>query len=313
MYNAENYIGNCLDSIINSDLPRNNYEIIIVDDGSKDNGVQIAQNYATNYTNIYYLSQENQGQSTARNNGIKKSNGEYVWCVDADDILDKNILGIIELLDKNIDLDILAFKLRQVSEAMEFRSINCDQPTIIHNKIMKGREAIINGYNPSSVCALVIRKDFLIKNGLFFKAGITHQDVELSYRLFAKANNVLFSDLIPYIYILHPNSTSQSINPQKKIKYLSDDITIIDSFKKLAEYVKDDNELYSTINKRIRNIQLGMVLNLYRNRKVWKPLGINRTVIENMKEAELYPLSGNFGNWKKNLIKLFLNIENFIA
>ena len=178
---------------------------------------------------------------------------------------------------------------------------------------MKGREAIINGYNPSSVCALVIRKDFLIKNGLFFKAGITHQDVELSYRLFAKANNVLFSDLIPYIYILHPNSTSQSINPQKKIKYLSDDITIIDSFKKLAESVKDDNELYSTIKKRIRNIQLGMVLNLYRNRKVWKPLGINRTVIENMKEAELYPLSGNFGNWKKNLIKLFLNMDNFIA
>ncbi len=313
MYNAEKYIGNCLSSIIKSDLPQKDYEILIVDDGSKDNGVQIVQNYATRYNNIYYLSQENQGQSTARNNGIKKSNGEYVWCVDADDKLDQNILGIIELLDKCKDLDILAFKLRQVSEAMEFRSINCDQPSITHNKIMKGREAIINGYNPSSVCALVIRKDFLIKNGLFFKAGITHQDVELSYRLFTKANNVLFSDLVPYIYILHPNSTSQSINPQKKTKYLSDDIIIIDSFKKLAESVKEDNELYSTIIKRVRNIQFGMVLNLYRNRNIWKPLKISHAVIENMKEAELYPLSGDFGNWKKNLIKHFLNIETFIV
>lgn len=313
MYNAEKYIGNCLDSIINSDLPPRDYEILIVDDGSKDNGAKIVQNYTTRYNNIYYLSQENQGQSTARNNGIKKSNGEYIWCVDADDKLDRNIVGIFELLDENKDLDILAFKLQQVSEAMEFKSINCDQPTIVHNNIMKGREAIINGYNPSSVCALAIRKDFLIENDLFFKVGITHQDVELSYRLFTKANNVFFSELVPYIYILHSDSTSQSINPQKKIKYLSDDIIIIDSFQKLAESVKEDCELYSTIMKRARNIQLGMALNLYRNRSIWKPLGINRAVIENMKKAALYPLSGNFDNWKKNLIKHFLNIENFIA
>ena len=312
MYNAEKYIGNCLDSILNSNLSTKDYEIFIIDDGSKDSGAQIALNYAAKYNNISYLLQENQGQSTARNNGIKNCNGEYIWCVDADDKVDNNI-GIVELLDKYENLDILAFKLQNVSESLELNGINCCQPTIIHNKIMKGREAIINGYNPSSVCALAIRKDFLIENDLLFKVGITHQDVELSYRLFAKANNVLFSDIVPYIYIIHPNSTSQSINPRKKIKYLSDDTIIIESFKKLAESVKDDKELYSTIMKRVRNINFAMVLNLYSNRNTWKPLGINRAVIENMKKAELYPLSGNFGDWKKNLIKHFLNIEAVIA
>ena len=72
MYNAEKYIGICLDSILNSNLSKADYEIVIVNDGSKDKSPDIAKTYASLYSNIIYLSQENQGQSTARNNGIKE-------------------------------------------------------------------------------------------------------------------------------------------------------------------------------------------------------------------------------------------------
>lgn len=309
MYNVEKYIGNCLESIINSDLPSKIYEIVIVNDGSTDSGSEIAQKYSLKYENISYITQENQGQSTARNNGINNCHGEYVWCVDADDKLDHHLTEIINLLNENDGIDILAFKLKKVTEDMVFKSIECEQPTVRHNKIIKGRDAIIYGYNPSSVCALAIRKDFILKNNLFFKAGITHQDVELSYRLFTYAENTYFSDLVPYIYIIHKSSTSQSVRPEKKIKYLSDEIRIIQSFEKLAETIKSDKELHAAIIKRIKNIHFGLVFNLYQNRAIWKPLCINSAVIEKMKVAGLYPLRGDFGNIKKNILKYLLNIK----
>ena len=67
MYNAEKYIGICLDSILDSNLLKEEYEIVIVNDGSQDKSPEIAQDYAARYSNVTYLTQENQGQSTARN------------------------------------------------------------------------------------------------------------------------------------------------------------------------------------------------------------------------------------------------------
>ena len=117
MYNAEKCIEECLDSILNSNLAKNLYEIVIVNDGSKDKSPEIAQNYAAKYSNITYLTQENQGQSTARNYGIKTCKGEYVWCVDADDkVISEQLPKIIEALDEYKNLDILAVQLQNVTE-----------------------------------------------------------------------------------------------------------------------------------------------------------------------------------------------------
>ena len=101
MYNAEKYIGICLDSILGSNLLKEEYEIVIVNDGSQDKSPEIAQNYAAKYSNVTYLTQENQGQSTARNYGIKTCQGEYVWCVDADDkLISEQLPKITEALDE---------------------------------------------------------------------------------------------------------------------------------------------------------------------------------------------------------------------
>ena len=108
MYNAEKYIGNCLDSILNSDLPQDQYEVLVIDDGSEDEGTEIVLNYVDKYRNISYLVQENQGQSVARNLGIKSSKGDYVWCIDADDKLAGNELPkVFRVLEEYDDLDIL--------------------------------------------------------------------------------------------------------------------------------------------------------------------------------------------------------------
>ena len=144
--------------------------------------------------------------------------------------------------------------------------------------------------------------------------GITHQDVELPYRLMPCATNVVFSDITPYLYIYHPNSTSKSMVPEKKIKYIKDDIYIINSFRRLALSFKDINpQLYSVIFNRSQNVLFGLVYSLYKNKKEWGKLGINSVIIAELKKEQLYPMKGEFDSLKKSLfVKLFLNIPCLI-
>jgi len=315
MYNAEKYIEECLDSILNSSLSKDLYELVIVNDGSKDKSPEIAQDYASTYSNITYLSQENQGQSIARNYGIKSCQGEYVWCVDADDkLISGQLQNIILALDKYNHLDILAVQLQNVTEEGKYLDVECSQPTLEHNKLLSGVEAILSGYNPSSICALVTKKQLFIDNNIFFVKGITHQDVELTYRLMPCAMKVVFSDIIPYLYIYHPNSTSKSMVPEKKIKYIKDEIYIINSFRRLALSFKDINpQLYRVIFNRSQNVLFGLVYSLYKNKKEWGKLGINSVIINELKKGQLYPMKGKFDSLKKSLfVRLFLNIPCLI-
>ena len=315
MYNAEKYIEECLDSILNSNLPKKLYELVIVNDGSKDKSPEIAQNYAAKYSNVTYLTQENQGQSTARNYGIKTCQGEYVWCVDADDkVISEQLPKIIEALDEYKNLDILAVQLQNVTEEGQYLDVECSQPTLEHNKVLSGVEAVLSGYNPSSICALITKKQLFIDNNIFFVKGITHQDVELTYRLMPCATNVVFSDITPYLYIYHPNSTSKSMVPEKKIKYIKDDIYIINSFRRLALSFKDINpQLYSVIFNRSQNVLFGLVYSLYKNKKEWGKLGINSVIIEELKKNQLYPIKGELDSIKKNIFaRMFLNFEFMI-
>lgn len=312
MYNAEKYIENCLDSILNSDLPKDEYEVIIINDGSKDNSPEIAKKYVEKHESFIYLTQKNQGQSVARNYGIKECKGEYVWFVDCDDKVEKNIFNVYNILNKKKNIDIIAFQLKVVRENSEFVRTECEQPSVKHDSIISGREAIIDGYNPSSVCALFLKTQFVLKNNLFFKEGITHQDVELSYRLFAHAERVLFTEFVPYIYILHPNSTSQSLNPEKKIKYLKDDIVVYKSFMSLSQKFSLDKELSKTIYYRAKNILFCLLLSLHKNRKVWGKMGINKSIIQELKKDNLYPLRGPFDSYKKLVAVLFLNHDFLI-
>lgn len=311
MYNSEKYIGACLDSIINSDLCCDEYEIVVVDDGSYDNSAVIVKSYTEKYPNIHYIFQQNQKLSVARNTGIKKSRGKYIWFVDSDDKVDGQLKRIMSYWERESRLDILAFQLREVTEDHKFIKNECSQPTVRHGVIMFGRDAIVSGYNPSSVCALLIRREFMIGEKLFFKIGMTHEDVELSYKLFSKAQKVLFINEAPYQYILHPNSTSQSVNPEKKIKYMTDELVIMQSFSDLAKsFSGKDEELKNVIEKRVNDILFGLCFSMLKHRKEWNKNGVNHAILKEMETQGLYPVKVSFGNLKKNIFRLVFNQRN---
>lgn len=92
IYNCEQYIKQNLDMILGAGLIADDYEIILVDDGSKDGSAAICKRYAEQNNNIKYVCQRNQGPSTARNTGLEHAQGDYIWFVDADDSINPEIL-----------------------------------------------------------------------------------------------------------------------------------------------------------------------------------------------------------------------------
>ncbi len=93
VYNAEKYLAECLDSCLNQDIPAEDYEIICVNDGSTDGSAEILERYAREHSNVRFITQPNGGVSVARNTGIDAARGEYIWFVDADDLIQRNCLA----------------------------------------------------------------------------------------------------------------------------------------------------------------------------------------------------------------------------
>lgn len=124
MYNVENYIAICLNSIVQNDLK--NVEVIIVNDGSTDNSRTIAERYQAKYSQIRIFDKENAGVSSARNYGLMKSKGDWVWFIDSDDAINQGSLRYIkeEISDRNNKFDILVFKYLKFKRNSDVSKIN---------------------------------------------------------------------------------------------------------------------------------------------------------------------------------------------
>ena len=104
VYNVEKYLKKCLESVYNQTYK--NYEVIVVNDGTKDNSMDIVKNYPAKVIN-----QKNQGLSVARNNGVEKASGEYILFLDSDDYIEK---GLLKEINKSLNNnpDIVRFQIK---------------------------------------------------------------------------------------------------------------------------------------------------------------------------------------------------------
>ena len=108
VYNAQEYLDECLQSCLCQDIDKDDYQIICINDGSKDNSLDILRNYSERYPNIIVVNQKNSGVSAARNKGLSMAEGDYVWFVDSDDFIRQNCLRELKELSEK-DYDIISF------------------------------------------------------------------------------------------------------------------------------------------------------------------------------------------------------------
>lgn len=220
MYNAEKYIENCLKSLLNQDFSFGEYEIIIINDGSTDKSEQVVRNYVKQYPQILLFSQENGGQSRARNKGLSVAHGEYICFVDSDDFLIEHSLGRIvdEALKRNLQI--------LVYESAEEKSSY--YPAFSVERTQTGIEFIEHHNFKNYVWNCVIQRKFLVENNLRFVEGRYCEDIMFNLSAFLAADRMAASNANVYCYIIRPDSTMTKSDSTHLFKMIDDFQFVID-------------------------------------------------------------------------------------
>lgn len=218
VYNVENYIRPCLDSIFQQDIDENRYEVIIVNDGTKDSSMEIIQDIIEQHENITVINQDNQGLSVARNNGIAVAKGEYILMPDSDDLLIENSLKplIEKALESRADLVVADF-LRMTDEEIKQSKTSLLQQTEFEYTEKTGEELFLQDLNPYQcyVWRTLFRRDFILENNLTFVPGIYIQDVPFTHECYLKAQKCIRTSWLLNIYRKGHESATFSFNTKK--------------------------------------------------------------------------------------------------
>lgn len=247
MYNVEKYIGKCLDSCLNQDLPKDEYEIIVVDDGSTDNSKLIVEKYSTINNNIVIIHQNNCGQSTARNQGMAIARGDFVWFVDSDDWIQPKILDYLLNKAYNEQLDTLCFTFQFVDEDGNVYNGGFNLPSL-QNPI-DGKIFITNYEMPAGPWCAIHRREFLLNNKIKFIEGIKREDEDYTIRAYCSAERISYDNIIAYNYFQRIGSTMKS---GKNIKTAYDLLTVADSLYEFSNSIKSTSEsAYLTVLNKV--------------------------------------------------------------
>ena len=222
VYNVEKYIRPCIESIFRQDLDENIFEVIIVNDGTKDLSMEMIADIIQQHNNITIINQENQGLSVARNNGIAAARGEYILMPDSDDLLIENsVKPILEkALETKVDL-VVASYLQMTTD--EINTMN-NYPPQQHKELQiiekTGEQLFLENVNPYQqyIWRILFRKDFLTRHQLQFFPGIYVQDKPFFYESYLRARKCLITSLPIYIYRKH----SEGVSFCMKDKYAKD-------------------------------------------------------------------------------------------
>lgn len=200
VYNVEKYIAECLQSCLQIIKYYNDYEIIIIDDGTEDNSIFIVEGLVESFSNVKIYHKHNGGLSSARNYGLEKSVGKYVWFIDSDDKIDpRQIKNIVKDL-KKYKPDI--FKL-QYKEFLDDGTIlyNNKYNSVAGTAVLKtGRDLLRDTKKNFGVPFYIFKKEFMKKNSLYFQEGIYHEDIEFSPRAMFFASTVFYYNDYCYYY-----------------------------------------------------------------------------------------------------------------
>lgn len=212
VYNVEKYLKKCLESVYNQTYK--NYEVIVVNDGTKDNSMDIVKNYPAKV-----ISQKNQGLSVARNNGVEKASGEYILFLDSDDYIEK---GLLKEINKSLNNnpDIVRFQIKEVFEDGKKTEYN-ERPFTDKT----GQEAfqLITKYHfVENAWCYAIRREYYLKNNFKFKENTFHEDFGLLPLVIIKAKKVNSINYIGYNYLQRQGSIMSNKEYTKTKKKVAD-------------------------------------------------------------------------------------------
>ena len=305
VYGVEKYIDKCLNSLVKQSLKE--IEVIVVNDGTKDNSQKIVDKYVKKYPDkIKSYITENGGQGSARNYGLKKASGEYIGYVDSDDFVEKDMYKKLYNKAKENNYDIVVCGNYNVSEDYQNKNI----------------DAFINNYNTDleniffgkmAVWNKIYKRDILIKNKLEFKEKVWYEDLAFTLKAIMNSNTFAFIDEPLYDYLIREGSTMNNSNVQRnleildafndilsyiqhnkkeeyfsKIEFLAIDHIYISAIVRVLKAEADDKVKRETINKLID--YMNKKFPNYKNNKYINTLSKNRKIIYKLINIKMYGL-----------------------
>lgn len=279
VYNVENYIEKCLRTLVNQTI--DNYEIIVVVDGSTDNSINIIKEYKEKYPNIVtFYETENYGLSAARNYGLGKAKGEYIGFIDSDDYV---TLDMFEKLYNHA-----------ISNCCDI--VVCDYYKITNKKRKKIELGITNNDTKEEEILKsrpyawnkLYKKSLFEKYNIYFPEGLIFEDICTIYPLLLQAKKIGYVNEVMYCYIYNRNDSIM----KKKTR---DDLSIIKILTILNDYCKK-NGLFNQYNNLLCEINVRHIY--YRIKEIKK---YSNTKMYNIKfiYKSFILLNKNFPNWKK--------------
>ena len=234
MYNVAQYLEKCIGSIYKQGMNENEFEVILIDDGSPDNSYEVANKLTATKTNVTIIRQNNKGLGGARNTGIHNAKGEFLLFLDADDwILSNTCLKVLDSADR-LNVDVLEFASQGITS----------QGKIVYYISNSSNRKVFNGFEyykairyMHSACNKLYKREFLIQNNLFFLENIFIEDFEFNTRVFSKASRVAATTVLMAQFLQSSNSITRNKNQSQKRKMISD-------IKLVLEKIKNEYKIY---------------------------------------------------------------------
>ena len=290
-YNGEQWVGKCLDSLLKQDLRTDEYEIIVVDDGST-HSIEALMKYVNDYPHIHYLHQENQKHAAARNHGLTIARGDYVFFCDCDDFVAENVLGRLCDLAAGEAADILLFNHRRLEE-------NENPPLPKRNfdgvkTFESGRAYMLQPpyHFSGGVWQFLIRRGFMEeKNVKFAPEMVNCEELLFFLQMLLASGKVLKVDVDVYYYVLHPTSwvhLEGRVHHSEaftgcKVVYLE---YLTRTRRRLAEEGTVSAGLLEAMQSREAKETLGILTNIFR----FAPIKSNREMIDRLSQLGYYPI-----------------------
>lgn len=273
-YNCDKYINKCLDSLETQTI--NNFEIIVINDGSTDNTLNVLSNYSKRNNNIKVIDTPNNGIGAARNLGLKKSTGKYLIFVDADDYVSPNYLEKMLKKAKEDKADVVVCDMYKVfmDKVVEDEKIVFKDGNIKNNK-----EQIIN--IPLGPCGKLFSKSIIKTN---FAENLKYEDVPFVFDSIINSSNTVKLNEALYYYRIHAASETTTM-----------DLRVFDIL-----------EILNVINKKIDKYQYLAEELEYLNIRLLSRYNLQQKNQKSIKKGYLFInksfdfLNTNFPNWRKN-------------
>ena len=285
IYNVEKYLEKCINSLLSQTLE--DIQIILVNDGSKDNSGNIAKEYEKNNKNrVIYVEKENGGLSDARNYGIKYATGDFIAFLDSDDYIEKNAYE--EMYNKAIE------------ENADY--VECDFIWEFPNKIRVDKQYPYK--NKKEMLSFVrvvawnklIKRQLITDNNLEFPKGLRYEDVEFTYKLIPFINKFAYVDK-PFIHYVQREGSIANVQNERTAEIFTVLDNVIEFYKKNNIYEEYRDELEYNYARYL------LCSSLKRMCKIK-----DKTIREKLLTESWKRLNSNFPNWKENVILKTVNI-----